>query len=182
MVIIVTVHFWTGCAFPGALLYNLVDLFGRIDNFSILPLFLCNFLDPFWYRFCGYCYMWAPPSQAPGSSYLGLYDFSGFEGLKIAIFLSVLSGFEAQKKNFCDILVQLSGFERTSFAKILRFRNGLEKVRTKDFLAQHSQGLSQNFVFTVTETPWGSSFLDSGMVVLFLIALRQFSKAESLTP
>jgi hypothetical protein len=49
--------------------------------------------------------------QAPRSSYLGLYDFSGFEGPKITIFLSALSGFEAQKKNFCDILVQLSGFE-----------------------------------------------------------------------
>jgi hypothetical protein len=49
--------------------------------------------------------------EAPGSSYLGLYDFSGFEGLKITIFLSVVSGFEAHGKKFCDILVQLSGFE-----------------------------------------------------------------------
>ena len=35
---------------------------------------------------------------------------------------------------------------RTSFAKILRVRNGLEKIRTKDFLAQHLQGLSQILV------------------------------------
>jgi len=40
-----------------------------------------------------------------------LYDFSGFEDPKIAIFLSVLSGFEAHKENFCGILVQLSRFE-----------------------------------------------------------------------
>ena len=52
-----------------------------------------------------------PFGEAPGSSYLGLYDFSGFEGSEIMIFLSVISGFEAHGKNFCDILVQLSGFE-----------------------------------------------------------------------
>ena len=52
-----------------------------------------------------------PRSQAPGSSYRGLYDFSGFKSLKIAIFLSVLSGFEVHWKKFCDILVQLGGFE-----------------------------------------------------------------------
>ena len=31
--------------------------------------------------------------KAPRSPYLGLYDITGFEGLKIAIFLSILSGF-----------------------------------------------------------------------------------------
>ena len=85
------------------------------------------------------------PPQAPGSSYLGLYDFSGFEGLKIMIFLSILSGFEAHEKKFCDVLVQLSGFE-DKFGEILRLRNGLGKVGTqsapKIFLAQNLQGLS----------------------------------------
>ena len=71
------------------------------------------------------------------SSYLGLYDCSRFEGPKIMIFLSVLSGFEAHAgKNFCDILVQLSGFE-DKFGKILHIRNALGKVKTKDLLAQN---------------------------------------------
>ena len=81
--------------------------------------------------------------QPPGSSYQGLYDFSGFEGSKIAIFLSVLSGFEAQGKNFCDILVQLGGFEDKSGENFASWERPRGKSGPKTFLTQNLQGLSQ---------------------------------------
>ena len=52
---------------------------------------------------------------------LGLCDFRGLEGSKITIFLSILTGFEAHGKNFCDILVQLTGFE-DRFGEILHLK------------------------------------------------------------
>jgi hypothetical protein len=100
---------------------------------------------------------------------LGLRDFRGLEGSKITIFLSILTGFEAHGKIFCDILVQLNDFE-DKFGKFLHLKGML---RPKILWRQHLQGLSHIFNIPVRDSGLGPKRSGIGAEIRVFDAIRE---------